>query len=91
MLLLKLRQTLFKLARVPTPTLIVHGAFALGSDAADCKAIARHYGANAKVLTFKRSAEMPFIEENERFVEVVRRFLGGKKPKKPKKIKKDKS
>ena len=76
--------SLFKLDRVQTPTLVMVGQYAVESSADDAGAIAKHYGSNARSLVFKRSGEMPFIEENEQFVETVRKFLGGKKPKKKK-------
>jgi pimeloyl-ACP methyl ester carboxylesterase len=77
--------SLFKLNRVPIPTLIMHGQHSIETSLDDSKAIAKHYGKNARVIPFKRSGQMPFIEENEKFVEGIRRFLGGKKPKKKKK------
>jgi pimeloyl-ACP methyl ester carboxylesterase len=82
--------SLFKLKRVPTPTLVMHGKYAIETSGDDSNAISRHYGKNAKVITFKRSGQMPFIEENEKFVEGIRRFLGGKKAKKKKKKRKKK-
>lgn len=74
--------SLFKLERVQTPTLVMVGKYAVESNGEDAKAIAKHYGGNARALIFKRSGEMPFIEENEQFVETVRKFLGGKKKRK---------
>lgn len=71
--------SLFKLPKVPTPTLVIVGQYAVESNADDAQAIARHYGGAARALVFKRSGEMPFVEENEKFVEVVRKFLGGKR------------
>ena len=71
--------SLFKLPRVPTPTLVLVGAHAIETSQDDANAIAKHFGGNASVLVFKRSGEMPFIEENDKFVEMTRRFLGGKK------------
>lgn len=70
--------SLFKLDRVPTPTLVMRGANSVATSDDDANAIAKHYGGNARVITFERSADMPFIEENEKFVEGIRRFLGGK-------------
>lgn len=68
--------SLFKLERSPTPTLIMHGALSTRVSIEDCEAIAKHYQPAAKVVTFKRSDRMPFIEENERFVENVQKFMG---------------
>ena len=42
----------------------------------DANALAKHYGQAGRVVTFPNSTEMPFIEENEKFVELVQRFLG---------------
>ncbi|RMG17746.1 MAG: alpha/beta fold hydrolase [Planctomycetota bacterium] len=82
--------SLFNLKRVPIPTLVLHGKYSVETSEADARAIAKHYGRNARVITFKRSGQMPFIEENEKFVEGIRRFLGGKKAKKKKKKRKKK-
>lgn len=68
--------SLFKLDRSPTPTLIMHGALSTQISIEDCEAIAKHYQPAAKVVTFKRSDSMPFIEENEKFVETVQKFMG---------------
>ncbi|MEZ6187521.1 MAG: hypothetical protein R3F62_21245 [Planctomycetota bacterium] len=70
--------SLFKLNRTRTPTLIFYGPNSLRTSGDDCAAIQKHYG-TAGVVTFKRSSRMPFIEENEEFVEKVNKFLGGKR------------
>jgi len=76
--------SLFKLDRVPTPTLIMQGTNSIETSDEDAKAIARHYGKNARVISFTSSSDMPFIEENEKFVEGIRKFLGGKRQKRDK-------
>lgn len=68
--------SLFKLDRVSTQTLVLAGEQALQTSLDDINAIVRHYGNSGRPFVFKRSATMPFIEENEKFVEVVQRFLG---------------
>lgn len=70
--------SLFKLNRTRTATLIFYGPHSLRTSADDCDAIRKHYG-TAGVVTFKNSSRMPFIEENEDFVEKVHKFLGGKR------------
>lgn len=71
--------SLFKLQRVQTPTLVLAGELSLWTSLEDANAISKHYGGAARVFTFKRSSNMPFIEENDKFVEVVQRFLGSAK------------
>lgn len=68
--------SLFRLDRVPTPTLVVNGARSQWTSVDDANAIAKHYGNNGRVVTFPNSDRMPFIEENDKFVEIVQRFLG---------------
>ena len=68
-----------------TPTLVVVGKGAIeAGNFKDGQAMARFYGSNGRFLLFKKSGEMPFIEENELFVKIVRKFLGGKRIKKRK-------
>jgi len=69
--------SLFREQRSPTPTLILTGERSTRISLDDCRAIAKHYQPAARVITFDRSSRMPFIEQNEKFVEVVSRFLGG--------------
>ena len=76
--------SLFKLDKKPVPTMIMVGVGAIESSMEDCNAISKFYGRYGKVAVFKRSGEMPFIEENEKFVETTRKWLGGKKAKKKK-------
>lgn len=68
--------SLFRLDRVQTPTLVVVGARSVWTSIEDANALAKHYGQAGRVVTFPNSNEMPFIEENEKFVELVQRFLG---------------
>lgn len=70
--------SLFKLDRVATQTLVVVGGAqsAVWTSQEDANAIARHYGQAGRVVTFPNSDRMPFIEENDKFVEIVQRFLG---------------
>jgi pimeloyl-ACP methyl ester carboxylesterase len=77
--------SLFKLDKKPVPTMIMIGLGAIESSLEDANAISKFYGRYGKVAVFKRSGEMPFIEENEKFVETTRKWLGGKKKKKKKK------
>ncbi|MBL4846994.1 MAG: hypothetical protein JKY65_15855 [Planctomycetes bacterium] len=79
--------SLFKLTKTPTPTMIMIGLGSIESSGEDAGAIAKFYGRYGKVAMFKRSGEMPFIEENEKFVETVRKWLGGKRKKKKKRKK----
>jgi pimeloyl-ACP methyl ester carboxylesterase len=71
--------SLFKEPRSQTQTIIMLGAHSTRLSKDDCEAIAKHYRPAAKVLTFPRSSRMPFIEENERFVNTVRKLLGGRR------------
>lgn len=71
--------SVFKLQATPTPTMVMVGLGAIESSAEDAQAITKFYGRYGKVAVFKRSGEMPFVEENEKFVETVRKWLGGKK------------
>jgi pimeloyl-ACP methyl ester carboxylesterase len=70
--------SLFELPVAPVPTLIFHGGFSVETSAQDAEAIKRHFGKNARVITFKRSAELPFMEEAAKTVAGMRRFLGVK-------------
>jgi pimeloyl-ACP methyl ester carboxylesterase len=78
--------SLFKLERngPPPQTLVCVGEQALQTSLEDGNAIVKHFGGAGRLYAFKRSATAPFIEENEKFVEVVQTFLGNPKPKKPK-------
>ena len=69
--------SLFKEQRSQTQTIIMMGAHTTRVSKDDCDAIAKHYRPSAKVIVFRRSNRMPFIEENEQFVKVVRKLLGG--------------
>lgn len=82
--------SLFKLDRVGTPVMVMTGQFSIEFTKADAQAIARHYGGNARVVPFKKSGAMPFIEENEKFVKIVRKWLGGKRARKKKRKKRKK-
>lgn len=73
--------SLFKLDKVPMQALVVCGEQALWTTPDDINAIVSHYGSGARPLIFKKSADMPFIEENDKFVEGVNRFLGTTKKK----------
>jgi len=77
--------SLFKLDKKPVPTMIMVGVGSIEASVEDSNAIAKFYGRYGKVAVFKRSGEMPFIEENEKFVETTRKWLGGKKKRKKKK------
>jgi pimeloyl-ACP methyl ester carboxylesterase len=68
--------SLFRLDRVQTPTICIMGARSVWTSEEDGNAIARHYGQAGRLVMFPNSCEMPFIEENEKFVEIVQRFLG---------------
>ena len=70
--------SLFRLDRSPTPTVVYHGDRSVRCSLDDAQAIARHYQPAARVVRFNRSSRMPFIEENEKFVEITRRFLGNR-------------
>ncbi len=59
--------------RVGVPALVISGKRSIYTSEADCSLVARHYG--AQVVTFPRSACLPFVEESERFNEVVKTFL----------------
>ena len=71
--------SLFKLDRSPTPTLIMTGAMSTRVSIEDCNAIAKHYQPAAKVVVYKNTDRMPFIERNEEFVRDVQKFLGSGK------------
>jgi pimeloyl-ACP methyl ester carboxylesterase len=71
--------SLFRLNKVPTATLVLVGELSIETSLDDATAIARHYGQGGRVVAFKRSSTMPFIEENDKFVDIVQVFLGGRR------------
>lgn len=73
--------SLFKLDKVATQALVIAGENSLWTSPDDINAIVSHYGSGARPMIFKKSSDMPFIEENEKFVEAVQRFLGVQKKK----------
>ena len=54
-------------------TLVIHGERSIRTSLADAAAVAKHFG--GKVARFKDSARMPFYEEHDAFVKILRRFL----------------
>ena len=52
------------------------GKYAKESSCADADAIAKHYGRNAKAIHFRRSGEMPFLEETSKMIGGIKRFFG---------------
>ena len=56
------------------PTVIIAGKYGLMTSLEDCKRIQKHWG-TAKLIPFSRSARMPFIEENEKFVKILDKFV----------------
>ena len=66
--------TLFKLNKSPVPTLIMVGKHGVMTSVADCEAIKKHYP-NSKLMVFPKSARMPFIEENTKFVKMMAKFV----------------
>ncbi|HBP22773.1 MAG TPA: hypothetical protein DEA08_33960 [Planctomycetes bacterium] len=69
--------SLFKLGKRPVPTLVMIGRGSIEASPEDAQQISKFYGKYGKLFMFKRSGDMPFIEENERFVKIVRKWLGG--------------
>ncbi|MGE0709575.1 MAG: hypothetical protein AB7N76_20950 [Planctomycetota bacterium] len=67
--------SLFKLRKTPTPTMVMIGKGSIEASVEDANQIAKFYGDFGRVFVFPRSGEMPFIEENEKFVETVRKWL----------------
>lgn len=67
--------SLFQTRKVPVQVLIMFGQHSVRTSIEDMNAIRAHYG-SAVVKTFRQSSGMPFIEENEEFVDTVRRFMG---------------
>ncbi|MBI3723036.1 HEAT repeat domain-containing protein [bacterium] len=65
------------------PVLVAYGLKSLLSSPSDCEAVAKHYG--AIVVPFKESADLPFVEEPEKFSQSMRTFLAKYVDKKVKK------
>lgn len=72
----------FKEPRATIPMLVCSGKRSTYSSESDCAAIAKHYG--AQLVAFDRSADLPMIEEPEKFSGALKVFLQkfvGKPPK----------
>lgn len=65
---------LFALPKVGVTTLVVCGKHAVMTSVQDCQAIVKHYP-RGKLLVFPKTARMPFIEENSRFVKAAEKFF----------------
>lgn len=59
--------------RPPVPVLVLSGKRAMYASEGDCAAIAKYY--NCPQVSFDRSADLPFIEEPEKFSKTVKEFL----------------
>jgi pimeloyl-ACP methyl ester carboxylesterase len=67
--------SVFKMRKVPVPTMIMVGKGSIEASIEDSNQIAKFYGKYGRVYVFKRSGEMPFIEENETFTKIARKWL----------------
>lgn len=65
---------LFALPKVQVPTLILVGKYGEMTSFDDCAQIQKHYP-RSKMVKFMKSSRMPFIEENTKFVKILRAFL----------------
>jgi pimeloyl-ACP methyl ester carboxylesterase len=81
----------FKVSAEPktgVPAIVLSGKHAIYTSEGDCAQISKYYG--CPMVSFDRSADLPFIEEPEKFSKTVKEFLLKYVPK-PEKKEKEKS
>jgi pimeloyl-ACP methyl ester carboxylesterase len=71
-----------KEGKVGVPVLVVSGKHSIYTSESDCALVAKQYG--AQLVSFEKSACVPFVEEPQKFNEVVKNFLTKHLAKRPK-------
>lgn len=64
----------YKEGKAPVPTLVFVGQHSNFTSIQDCQKIVKHYP-NAKLVKMGKTSRMPMIEENEKFVNTLKKLL----------------